>query len=218
MAWHQRQWRREAFATRCGAQHQTRRATAPRELRLAAVGVGAKGQRRPALSTFPSRRKSAVPGIACDDVPSGVGALKLASPQAAKHLHLAHTQHHQIGLAVAIDVQRISAVGIGQLQAAALFQKFDGAAARAFVAVKLGTVDACRHVDFGQPIAIAIKRRNPAADQELAFAFKATLKPRGIGFFNEAGHGGCLRLGARCDQQHSHCHREHEPTTHAASL
>ena len=160
-----------------------------------------------------------MPGVAGDDVPSGVGALKFASPQAAKYLHLAHAQHHQIGVAVAVDVQRIRAVGIGQLKPAALLHELYGTTARAFIAIELGTVHAGRHINFGQAVTIAIEGGHTTAHQKFALAFEPALKSRGIGFFNKARNAGCLSLCTLRGHDHDCCQRNPDGRTNqAASL
>ena len=178
------------FACGIRAQQQARRAGAPGEVRAAAVVVAAYGQRGHGLALLPGGGKGGVPVVAVGDVPLLVGAFELAGTQAAEDFDFTNTQHHQVHIAVAVDVDRIGAGGIGQLQAAALFLEFDGAAARALVAVELGLVDAACDIDLGQAIAIAVKHGHAAADHELVLAFKAALQAGGVGFFDEVGGGG----------------------------
>ena len=132
-----------------------------------------------------------MPGIAGFDLPGLIGALEFAAAQAAKDLHFAHAQHHEVGVAVAVNVQRVGANGIGQLQARALFLQFERSAAGAAVAVKLGLVDAGRNVDLGQAVAVAVKRGHAATNHEFILTLKPALQSCCIRFFNKTGDGRC---------------------------
>ena len=214
VAGHQRQRRRIGRARRIRPPQAARRAAAPRKFGLAAVDISAEGQRRHRLAALPGGRERAVPGVAGAQLPALVGALELAVSQAAKQLHLADAQHHQVGLAVAVDVDRVGADGVGQLQARALFNQLDSPAAHAAVAVELGLVDARRDVDLGQAVTVAVEGRHPAADHVFTLAFEAALQAGAVGFFDEVGDGrqglGRSHRGqqARCEggttQRHAH--------------
>ena len=129
-----------------------------------------------------------MPAIAALEAPGLVGAFELAGAQAAKHLHFADAQHHQVGVAVTININRVGADGIRQLQARAFFEQLDRPALGAFVAVKLGAVYPGSDIHLGQAVAVAIESGDTAADHEFPFAFKAALQAGGIGFFDEAGN------------------------------
>ena len=138
-----------------------------------------------------------MPAIAGFQAPGVIGALELAVAQATKHLHFAHAQHDQVGVAVSVDIDRVRTNGIRQFQSRALFEQFDRAALRAFVAVKLGAIDTRRHVNLGQTVAITVEGGDTAADHEFALAFKPALETRRVGFFDETRDGRLRRLAGR---------------------
>ena len=140
-----------------------------------------------------------MPAVAAAQAPGVAGASELALAQALKHLYLADAQHHQVGMAVAVDIERVRRDGIGQLEAGTFFHELDRPAARTAVAIELGLVDTTRHVHLGQAVAVAVKARHAAADHELGLAFEAHLQPGRISFFDEARHlGRDLRCRLRC--------------------
>ena len=123
-----------------------------------------------------------VPGL---DIPKGVGALELALPQTAKHLHLADAQHDKVHIAIAINVQWVGTGGACQFKARALLLQFERAAAGAVVAIELGLVDTTGDVNLGQPVCVAVKHRHATADHEFVLALKPGLQTGGFGFFHK---------------------------------
>ena len=218
VAWGQRLGRSKAPACGVGAQQYAGRASAPGKVRAAAVVVGAESQGGPGLAAFPGGGKRGVPIVARRDIPAFIGALELAATQAAKDLVFAHAQHDEIHLAVAVNVQRIGAGGVGQLQARALLLQFEGAAARAAVAVELGFVDATRDIDFGQAIVIAVEHGHAAADHEFVFAFKAALQAGRLAFLNKTrNRWACCRVtpARRRAVQQQNCQQHARTVAHS---
>ena len=155
-----------------------------------------------------------MPAVAGANVPGLVGALKLALPQPFVDLHLAHAQHHQISLAIAIHIEGVGTHGIGELQARAVFLQLKCAAPRAAVAVKLGFVDPGSHIHLGQSISIAIEGGHTAAHHVFAFAFKAALQAGGVGLFLKAGRG-WQRAGHRHLSPSGRATQERQPQARA---
>ena len=60
------------------------------------------------------------------------------------------------------------------------------AADRAVVVIQRGTTAATREVELGEPVLVAVERRDPAADEKLEVALVDVVDPRLSGLIHEA--------------------------------
>lgn len=88
-------------------------------------------------------------------------------------------------MAVTVDVDRIGAVGAGQLQPRAFLEQLDRPAAAAAIAVELGLADTAGNVDLGQSVTIAIKAGHATTDLELEVAVEPALQSGAVGLLDE---------------------------------
>jgi len=129
----------------------------------------------------------------------GDGALEAAISQAAHQDCFADPQDHEVERAVAIEINRIGAERAGEFKAGALLHELERPAAGAAVAVKPGAIGAAGDEQGGQAAAVAIERRDTAADRVLPFAVEAALHTGRVGFVDdEMRHRWCCRSSDLC--------------------
>ena len=147
------------------AEEQRRRAG----VRLDAVGVEpdilAERERGQAVAPLPGGAERHLPARGLLEPPGVVGELEPAAAQPSQQLHPADPQDHQIGVAVAVDVDGVGAHRARDVRDRAHdLAEGDGPAHSGDVPEQRRRVVPARDKDVGPPVAVAVEHRHPAPD------------------------------------------------------
>ena len=138
---------------------------------------------------FPGRGKGSRPGIAAIEIPCFVGALETAPPEATHHDVFANAQQHHIGIAVAVDVERVRARHLVQFEPAGLRLEPQRPGSRAGIAVEFGGRSAAGKQHVVEAVGIAVERGDATADHVFPLPGVDAVYAGAGGLLDETGDG-----------------------------
>ena len=150
---------------------------------LVGIGVGlevvAERQRRQAVRSLPHRAECGRPGVTGIEPELVVDLLEPAVAEPAQHGVGAAPQHHQVGVSIAVDVDRVGAGHGRQIgDRRSLLCESERATDRTLVAVQRGRLAAAGEVQVGATVVVAIEHRHTPAHEELELAVVDVLDAR----------------------------------------